>query len=165
MGKQSLNLLQKIFLPKSDRRFLLLLKYFEKFISKLLALCLVVVIFVSVIDLFKVLFVELRSEPFVFFDRTIIEIFGLFLNILIALELLENITVYLKENVIQVELVIVTAIIAVSRKIIIFSFSKNDSLELIALGFAIICLSVGFWMLKRLNVHHESVGHQNKSEQ
>ena len=154
MRNSPLTLIKQFFFPKTDRRFLSLLRHFEKLISKLLAIFLIVVIFVSMIDLAKVLLVELRTYPFGFFNRTIIEIFGLFLNILIALELLENITAYLKENVIQVELVIVTAIIAVSRKIIIFSFSKNDSLELIALGFAIMALSGSFWLLKKMKVKY-----------
>ncbi|MCT0252781.1 MULTISPECIES: phosphate-starvation-inducible PsiE family protein [unclassified Synechocystis] len=136
-----------------DILFLSLLRTFEKLVSKLLAICLIVVIFVAVFDLFKVLIVELRGEPFGFFNRTLIEIFGLFLNVLIALELLENITVYLKDNVIQVELVIITAIIAVARKIIIFDFGKYEGLDLLALGFAILCLAVSFWMVKRLNVN------------
>ncbi|QUS60228.1 phosphate-starvation-inducible PsiE family protein [Synechocystis sp. PCC 7339] len=136
-----------------DLLFLSVLRSFEKLVSKLLAICLMVVVFVAVFDLFKVLVIELRGEPFGFFSRTLIEIFGLFLNILIALELLENITVYLKDNVIQVELVIVTAIIAVARKIIIFDFSKYEGLDLLALGFAILCLATSFWMIKRLNVN------------
>jgi uncharacterized membrane protein (DUF373 family) len=72
---------------------------------------------------------------------------------LIALELLENITVYLKDNVIQVELVIVTAMIAVARKIIIFDFGKYEGADLLALGFAIVCLAASFWMVKKLNVN------------
>ncbi|MBD2652906.1 MULTISPECIES: phosphate-starvation-inducible PsiE family protein [Synechocystis] len=136
-----------------DSLFLSVLRSFEKLVSKLLAICLMVVVFVAVFDLFKVLVIELRGEPFGFFNRTLIEIFGLFLNILIALELLENITVYLKDNVIQVELVIVTAMIAVARKIIIFDFSKYEGLDLLALGFAILCLATSFWMIKRLNVN------------
>ncbi len=136
-----------------DLLFLSLLRGFEKIVSKLLAICLMVVVFVAVFDLFKVLLIELRTEPFGFFNRTLIEIFGLFLNILIALELLENITVYLKDNVIQVELVIVTAMIAVARKIIIFDFGKYEGADLLALGFAIVCLAASFWMVKKLNVN------------
>ncbi|QHU98805.1 phosphate-starvation-inducible PsiE family protein [Synechocystis sp. CACIAM 05] len=138
-----------------DLLFLSLLRSFEKILSKLLAICLMVVIFVAVFDLFKVLVIELQTEPFGFFNRSLIEIFGLFLNILIALELLENITVYLKDNVIQVELVIVTAMIAVARKIIIFDFGKYEGMDLLALGFAIVCLAASFWMVKKLNVNNK----------
>ncbi|MEO1180694.1 MAG: phosphate-starvation-inducible PsiE family protein, partial [Cyanobacteria bacterium J06636_28] len=50
-----------------------------------------------------------------FFKATLTEIFGLFLSVLIALEILENITDYIREHVVQVELVIATALTAVGR--------------------------------------------------
>jgi uncharacterized membrane protein (DUF373 family) len=145
------------FSAKQDKVFVDFLHLFEKLVAKMLAICLVAVIFVSIIDLFKVLFIELRSEPFGFFNKTLIEIFGLFLNILIALELLENITGYLKENVIQVELVIVTAIIAIARKIIIFDLNKYEGLDLLSLGFGILCLAISFWLIKRLNSKYSDI--------
>ncbi|MEL6320166.1 MAG: phosphate-starvation-inducible PsiE family protein, partial [Cyanobacteria bacterium J06626_14] len=79
------------------------------------------------------------------------ELFGLFLNILIALEVLENITAYLKRHVVQVELVIVTSLTAIARKIIIFDFEKAGGPELIGLGVAIFGLSVSYWIVRRLN--------------
>jgi len=146
--------IKKLLSVDQDQAFLEFLHLFEKLVSKLLAICLLIVIFVSIFDLFKVLWIELRGEPFGFFNKTLIEIFGLFLNVLIALELLENITAYLKDNVIQVELVIVTAIIAIARKIIIFDLNKYEGLDLLALGFGILCLSISFWLIKRLNVKY-----------
>jgi uncharacterized membrane protein (DUF373 family) len=86
-----------------------------------------------------------------FFNKTLIEIFGLFLNILIALELLENITAYLKKHIVQVELVVVTALIAVARKIIIFDSNKYDKNDLIALANASLALSVSYWLIRRMN--------------
>lgn len=94
---------------------------------------------------------EILSEPTGFFTTTLIEIFGLFLNILIALEVLENITAYLKKHVVQVELVIVTSLIAVARKIIIFDFSKSTGVELMGLALAILALSTGYWLVRRTN--------------
>ncbi|MFM1841931.1 MAG: hypothetical protein RLZZ490_667 [Cyanobacteriota bacterium] len=146
--------IRRFFSTKQDHAFLDFLHLIEKLVSKLLAICLVAVIFVSVFDLFKVLFIELQGEPFGFFNKTLIEIFGLFLNILIALELLENITGYLKDNVIQVELVIVTAIIAIARKIIIFDLNKYQGLDLLSLGIGILCLSISFWLIKCLNTKY-----------
>ncbi|MGL5035014.1 MAG: phosphate-starvation-inducible PsiE family protein, partial [Microcystaceae cyanobacterium] len=127
-----------------DDNFLLHLHKIEKFIAKILALSLVVIIFVSLFDLIKILLLELTSEPFGFFAKTLIELFGLILNVLIAMELLENITGYLKKNVIQVELVIITSIIAVARKVIIFDFNKYNDLALFALGFVTLCLAVSY---------------------
>jgi uncharacterized membrane protein (DUF373 family) len=99
----------------------------------------------------QVLAKDLLQEPFGFFNRALIDIFGLFLNILIALELLENITVYLQENTVRLELVIATSLIAIARKIIIFDFSKFSNSDLIALGVAIFALSISYWLIKRVN--------------
>ncbi|MFN5514291.1 MAG: phosphate-starvation-inducible PsiE family protein [Cyanobacteriota bacterium] len=142
---------QKILFYFQDERFLEIIHDLEKLISKLLAMCLIIVIFVSIFDLIKVLSIQLAQEPFGFFGSGLVEIFGLFLNVLIALELLENITGYLRKNVVQIELVVITAVIAVARKIIIFDFNKYHSLELASLGFAILALSFSYWLIKYYN--------------
>jgi len=134
-----------------DENFLKAIHKIENLVSKVLSLALIVVILVSIIDLIIFLFQDILEEPTGFFNKTIIEIFGLFLNILIALELLENITAYLKKHVVQVELVIVTSLIAVARKIIIFDFSKATGIDLIGLATAIFALSISYWLIRNMN--------------
>ncbi len=146
--KNGLNLIRKTL---SDDNFLKLIKRGENIFSKILSLALLSVIVVSIFDLVLILIRDLFSNPVGFFEKTIIDIFGLFLNILIALELLENIAVYLKKHVVQVELVIITSLIAVARKIIIFDFSKYSELHLLALAVAILSLSISYWLVKRLS--------------
>ncbi|WP_373481379.1 phosphate-starvation-inducible PsiE family protein [Geminocystis sp.] len=131
-----------------DRNFLKLIHITENIVSKVLSLALIIVIFVSLYDLMLVLVRDLFIEPTGFFNRTLIEIFGFFLNILIALELLENITVYLRKHIVQLELVLTTALIAVARKIIIFDPSKYQKIDLIALGVAIICLAISYVLIR-----------------
>ncbi len=82
-------------------------------------------------------------------------IFGLFLNVLIALEILENITAYLKKHVIQVELVIVTSLIAVSRKIIILDLEKKTAADLIGLATAIFALSISYLIVRYTNKYND----------
>ena len=135
----------------SDENFLKGIHKIENFVSKVLSIALVAVILVSLGDLIIFLWKDLFVEPIGFFSQTLIEIFGLFLNILIALELLENITAYLKKHVVQVELVIVTSLIAVARKIIIFDLSKATALDLIGLATAIFALSISYWLIRRMN--------------
>ncbi len=131
-----------------DKNFLKIIHITENLVSKILSSALIIVIFVSIFDLIIVLWNDLFSrEPNGFFNITLIEIFGFFLNILIALELLENITVYLKKHVVQLELVLTTALIAIARKIIIFDTSKFDKIDLMALGFATLCLAGGYWLV------------------
>jgi len=131
-----------------DRNFMKLIHITENLVSKVLSIALIVVIFVSIFDLILVLSQDLFiQEPVGFFNVTLIEIFGFFLNVLIALELLENITVYIRKHVVQLELVLTTALIAVARKIIIFDTSKYDKVDLIALGFATLCLALSYGII------------------
>ncbi len=140
----------------SDDSFLFGLKRVETIVAKILSLAMVVVIFVSVLELClfigkEVLLNDKLADPEQFHTVTLIKVFGLFLNILIALEVLENITAYLKKHVVQLELVVITSLTAVARKIIIFDFSKSGGLELMALALAIFGLSISYWIVRRTN--------------
>ena len=135
-----------------DENFLNFIRTIENLVSKVLSVALIIVIIVSLGELMFVLIKDLLYlEPIGFFARTLIELFGLFLNILIALELLENITVYLKKHIVQVELVVTTALIAIARKIIIFDPKQYDKMDLIALGFASLALSASYWLIRRIS--------------
>lgn len=131
-----------------DENFLSVAHWLENLAAKVLILALSLVILISLVDLIVLLAKDILSNPTGFFAKTLIEIFGLFLNILIALELLENITAYLKKHIVQVELVIVTSLIAVARKIIIFDFAKYNSFDLLSLGVAIFALSLSYLLIK-----------------
>jgi uncharacterized membrane protein (DUF373 family) len=138
----------------SDESFLTALKKVETWVSKTLSIAMVGVLLTTVIELClfltkEIIFNNSFAEPDRFFSVTIIKIFGLFLNILIALEVLENITAYLKKHVVQLELVVVTSLTAVARKIIIFDFTKSTGLELIALAASIFALSISYWIVRR----------------
>jgi uncharacterized membrane protein (DUF373 family) len=134
-----------------DENFLKLIHSIENLVSKVLSIALILVIIISVLDLIIVLSKDLFTEPVGFFEKNLIEIFGLFLNILIALELLENITAYLRKHIVQVELVVVTALIAVARKIIIFDPKQYQKTDLIALAIASLALSVSYWLIRGVN--------------
>jgi uncharacterized membrane protein (DUF373 family) len=124
----------------------------ENIVSKILSIALVLVIIVSIYDLVIILVKDLfTTEPVGFFSKTLIELFGLFLNILIALELLENVTAYLRKHIVQVELVVVTALIAISRKIIIFDPNKYSKDDLIALTVGTLALAASYWLIRTVN--------------
>jgi uncharacterized membrane protein (DUF373 family) len=138
----------------SDRSFLQSIKFLENIVSKLLAIAMVVVTLVSVVDLCVVVVTQLLTPPIGFLNISLIQIFGLFLNVLIALEILENITAYLRNHIIQLELVIVTSLTAVARKIIIFD--KSTGPDLTSLALAIFALSISYWIVRQVNRHDES---------
>ncbi|NJR40291.1 MAG: phosphate-starvation-inducible PsiE family protein [Leptolyngbyaceae cyanobacterium CSU_1_4] len=142
----------------SDENFLVALKKVETWVSKILSIAMVAVLLTTVIELCifltkEIIFNNSFAEPDKFFSVTLIKIFGLFLNVLIALEVLENITAYLKKHVVQLELVVVTSLTAVARKIIIFDFTKATGFELIALAASIFALSISYWIIRRATRH------------
>lgn len=143
------------FIGKDDEHFLEFIEVLEVFISKILSLLMIGIIFVTLFELVIFLSQQLLTPPIGYFNRTLFEIFGLFLNVLIALELLENITAYLRKHVIHVELVIVTSLIAVARKVIIFDLEKKEAIDLIALAVAILALSFSYFLIRLSNPKNE----------
>jgi len=136
-----------------DTVFLLLVEKLERLVAKVLALAMVVVILVALIDLASFLFHDLfLRDPTGFFTTSLIKIFGLFLNVLVAIEILQNITAYLRKHAIQLELVIVTSLTAVARKIIIYD-SKETGADLSGLALASVALAISYWIVRTMHPH------------
>ncbi len=135
--------------------FLHQIENIEELVAKLLSIFMIVVILFAIIDLGihiinKLLIWDLNE---VSFNENLFKTFGLFLNVLIALEILENITAYLRKHVIHVELVIATSLIAVARKIIILDLKNTEGIQVIGLGVAVFALSISYWIIRRS--HHK----------
>jgi uncharacterized membrane protein (DUF373 family) len=144
------NLWRYLAIAAKDDSFLKAISTIENIVSKVLAIALVFVIFIALFDLLKLLTVDLfLTDPKGVFTAPLLKIFGMFLNVLIALELMENVTAYLRQHVIQLELVIITALTAVARKIVIFD-SKADG-ELTGLAIAVLSLSISYWIVRSQN--------------
>lgn len=133
-----------------DESFLNAISKIENIVSKILAIALIFVIFAALFDLIKLLTYDLfYTEPRGSFTEPLLKIFGMFLNVLIALELMENVTAYLRQHVVQLELVIITALTAVARKIVIFD-SKSQG-DLSGLAIAVLSLSISYWIVRSQN--------------
>src|SRR5919199_2788669 len=144
-------LLKQVRKANTEENFLHFTEGIEVAISKVLSLAMIWVILVSVCDLLIFLGKTWLSDPQHVFKETLFVIFGLFLNVLIALEILENITAYLRKHVVQVELVIVTSLIAVARKIIILDLEKVSGIDIIGLGIAVLALSISYLIIRFSN--------------
>lgn len=144
-------LIRKFRAATSDSNFIHLIESMEVLVAKLLSILMLIVILVTLIDLAIFIVQQLVPANQGGFRRNLFKVFGLFLNVLIALELLENITGYLKKHVLHVELVIVTALIAIGRKIIILDLKETEGIELIGLGIAILSLSISYFIIRSSN--------------
>ncbi|RZM82626.1 phosphate-starvation-inducible PsiE family protein [Leptolyngbya iicbica] len=149
MARQSPSWFRKLLRNWEDETFLKRLSQVEGIVSKVLSIAMVIVILVTVTDLAIVLYQSLMvTDSAGFFTTTLTEIFGLFLSVLIALEILENITAYIRRHVVQVELVIATALTAVGRKLIILDLEKVPGVSLIGLALALIALSISYYIVR-----------------
>lgn len=144
-------LMKRLFGFTSDESFMHTIETVEVIVSKILSIFMVIVILVAIVDLGTFIVKEVFTTPYGEINKTLFKVFGLFLNILIALEILENITAYLKRHVFQVELVIVTSLIAVARKIIILDLEKVTGIDIIGLGTAVLALSISYLIIRFSN--------------
>jgi len=123
------------------------LKQFEHFIVAALILMLAVVILLSVGALAWILVQDAMSPPVLILDiEELLELFGLFLLVLIGIELLETIKNYYTEGKIELTVIFTVALIALARKIITLEPDKYDPLTLVGLGIIILALVCGYWV-------------------
>ena len=86
----------------------------------------------------------------------LLKIFGFFFIILIGFELIETIEMYFRENVIHAEIILLVAVIAVSRKVILLDLEKYEPLAIVGLGLIIIALG-GCYALIKVNYRGKNV--------
>ena len=73
--------------------------------------------------------------------------FGAFLAVLIAIEIFTNITLYIRNDVVPVKLVIATALMAIARKVIVFDFKEITPMYLLATAAVVLALGVTYWLI------------------
>lgn len=129
---------------------LAILKKFEKGMILALILMMTIVLFLAVIELGWILIKDIITEPmFILEISELLEIFGLFLLVLIGIELLDSIKTYITENAIHVEVVLIVAMIAIARKVIILDIDKYSSLTFIGIASLILALSVAYYLIQK----------------
>jgi uncharacterized membrane protein (DUF373 family) len=128
------------------------LNQFERGIYYILIVLFSIVILFAVAEL-VVLVVRgiLDATAFRLDSEEIIDIFGFFLLILIGLELLDTIKAYLQENRIHVEAILLVAIIAIARKVILLDPFLEGIGDLPILGVAAIIFALcgGYYLIKK----------------
>ena len=116
----------------------------------LLGLMLLVVVAGAIELVFVVIDAMMEPPRFLLLDiNELLRIFGFFLLVLIGLELLASIRMYIQDETIHVELVMVVALIAVSRKIIVLDYEKADAITVLGIAALIISLSAGYYLMTR----------------
>jgi uncharacterized membrane protein (DUF373 family) len=117
-----------------------------------LAVLMTLLIVAGVIDVGWTLFDKMvhASPMFVLTVGDILATFGAFMAVLIAIEILINITLYLRDDVIHVKIVMATALMAMARKVIILDLSKTSAEMVFGIAAVILSTSVGYWLISRM---------------
>ena len=126
------------------------LTQFQNAILIVLTWMMALVVLLATLELFYIIVSEIVTPPLVLLEiDQLLEIFGYFLLVLIGIELLETFKIYLEENVINVQVVLLVAIIAIARKVIILDVKILPSMTLIGIGVIIVSLSAGYYLVKK----------------
>nr|WP_320011770.1 phosphate-starvation-inducible PsiE family protein [uncultured Desulfobulbus sp.] len=125
------------------------IKKIERMLIMSLVVMMAFVLLLATVELGWIILKDVFTPPVLLLEiDELLEIFGLFLLVLIGIELLETIVkTFLQQSSNHAKIVIMVAIIAVSRKVIILNIETTSGLTLLGLAAIIIALCVGFFLV------------------
>ena len=124
-----------------------------KIAVRILAVLMVLVIFWGVGDVIYVLYHNIMAPPFMLLSITdLFKTFAAFLAVLIAIEIYQNIVLYLRTDVIPIKLVVATALMAIARKVIIIDFKDVTPMYMFATGAIVLALGITYYLVGK---HHK----------
>jgi uncharacterized membrane protein (DUF373 family) len=133
----------------SDKRFLIAIHSYERQLAKILALLLAVVIGFATVELLLQSGLKVTQWQTDWFDGSLIKLLDRLLLIFIALEVLQNVTAYLRDQVVQIELVLLTALTAVARKVIVLPPGTENKAPLMAgFGLIVVGIAAAYWLVR-----------------
>lgn len=133
-------------IPKE--RLIQKLRIIIHFAVRCLAVLMTLVILWGVIDVGWVLYQKLATPPFLMLTISdMLATFGAFMAVLIAIEIFINITIYLRDDVIHVKIVMATALMAIARKVIILDFETITPNYMWATAAVVLAMSIGYYLV------------------
>ncbi|PHS25107.1 MAG: hypothetical protein COA83_06430 [Methylophaga sp.] len=118
---------------------------------RMLAILMVFVIVMGAVDVAWTLYQRLMSHPaYILTISDMLATFGAFMAVLIAIEIFINITIYLRDDVIHVKIVMATALMAIARKVIILDLEQTEPAYLYGIASVVIAISIGYWLVAKL---------------
>ena len=121
-----------------------------RFAVRCLAALMTLVILWGVVDVGWVIYQKLLTPPFMMLTISdMLATFGAFMAVLIAIEIFINITIYLRDDIIHVKIVMATALMAIARKVIILDFEEITPDYMWATAALVFATSIGYWLVVR----------------
>ena len=136
-----------------DATYLELIDRSEQSLAKLLGFVLLVVLVAGTVQLTIGVTAAVLQPDTPWLGSKINAVLGDLLTLLIAVEVLQNVTSYLRRHVVQIELVLLTAMTAVAPKVIVLPPGAENKPELLGgLGIAVVALAAAFWLVRSVNI-------------
>ena len=130
--------------------------FVEKYIAIGLLGLMAVIVISATFEVAYIVAINIFEHPGFFIGvEDLFQLFGLFLMVLIGLELLSSVRFYLKDHSIHAELMLLIALTAVTRKVVILDAKELDPMTIFAIGFLIMALAVGFFLVSRGKVERK----------
>ncbi len=128
-----------------------ILKKYEKAMIQALMVMMALVLGLATVDLAWLIVKDVFEAPFLRLSvDQLLDVFGLFMLVLIGIELLETIMkTYITQSEPHYEVVLSVAIIAIARKVIILDLKQVDSASLIGIAAIVVALTVGYFLMKK----------------
>lgn len=137
-------------LPEKGARLNKVVKKVERGIIRTLITLMSLLLILATLELaYLIVMMVIEDGGFLINLDSLMNAFGVFMLVLIGIELLDTIKVYFKEHVIHVEVVMLVALIAVARKVIVMDTAVMTGSEILGIAGIIIALSAGYYMIKR----------------
>lgn len=151
------NVHDELSLDEQDK-FIYFLHLMIRYGVKTLALLMMLTVLWCVFDVVVVIYEEILTQPVTELGKPeILHVFGSFMIVLIAVEIFINITLYIRNDVIPVKMVVATALMAVARKIIVFDFHEVSAMHVIGTGILVVALGGSYWLLEHeFKVHSDT---------
>jgi len=122
----------------------------EKVIIYSLIVMMAGILILATVELGYYLIRTIISSDYLLIDlNDLMDLFGVFMLVLIGIELLDTIKVYLHSNIVHVEVVVLVAIIALARKVIALKTENMSGDKIIGLAVLIVALGLTYYLIKR----------------
>ncbi|MDZ8119261.1 phosphate-starvation-inducible PsiE family protein [Pontiella agarivorans] len=132
----------------------ILLEKFEHFIVLTLMAFMMFAVFLATVEVGVILWQEMLKPPKWLLDvAEMMEVFGFILMVIIGLELLETIKAYLLKHEIHVEVVLLVALVAVARKVIILDYKTATPEMMFSVAALVLSMSAGFFLVRHSLSH------------
>jgi uncharacterized membrane protein (DUF373 family) len=129
-----------------------ILKLFEKYVSWALIILAMIYVCYQVIDMVYSFAGKMASN---FQTRTFEmeekgkPIGGIFFSILLTLEIIQTVSVFARETIVKVRIILIVGLIAITRKILIEDMNQANANEEFAIAALILSLSLGYFLVNR----------------